>query len=358
MKKLIFIARWSKDRKKTWSGIVYGLYNSLQKYYSISDIDIGCNKPTIINKIFHKIFGSDMNWSLIQRDRLYIEKKSKTGTPVFQFEEITENTNDSKTYMFIDCSIDYVKYMFDNDKSLLSKSNWPNCNKSSLMKRAKLQNEYMKNASGVFTLCRWLVDDLINRTGIPSDKVHYAGAGVNVDVHKIDISGKKRNKILFVGRDFERKGGFVVLKAFEKLKKKQSNVELYIAGPKNKPFKGDIDGCIYLGDCDREKLNELYNKCDIFCMPSYFEAFGIVFVEALTFGLPCIGRKCFDMPYVIQEGETGECISDDNPDILSNLMFKILNDEKYFTNVNAKRDFYIKEYSWDTVAKRIADIIQ
>ena len=45
--------------------------------------------------------------------------------------------------------------------------------------------------------------------------------------------------------------------------------------------------------------------CDVFCMPSYFEAYGLVFVEALTFGLPCIGRNCYEMPYFIEEGKTG-----------------------------------------------------
>ena len=45
--------------------------------------------------------------------------------------------------------------------------------------------------------------------------------------------------------------------------------------------------------------------CDVFCMPSYFEAYGLVFVEALTFGLPCIGRNCYEMPYFIEDGKTG-----------------------------------------------------
>ena len=38
-------------------------------------------------------------------------------------------------------------------------------------------------------------------------------------------------------------------------------------------------------------------------MPSYFEAYGLVFIEALTYGLPCIGRNAFEMPNFIQDSE-------------------------------------------------------
>lgn len=99
------------------------------------------------------------------------------------------------------------------------------------------------------------------------------------------------------------------------------------------------------------------NMCDIFCMPSYFEAYGLVFVEALTFGLPCIGRDCYEMPYFIQDGETGLLLKDDDPRELAGLMKRALDDTSLQRNVADRRLQYIEEYSWKTVAGRIAKVM-
>ena len=79
-------------------------------------------------------------------------------------------------------------------------------------------------------------------------------------------------------------------------------------------------------------------------MPSYFEAYGLVFVEALSFGLPCIGRNCYEMPYFIEEGQTGLLLTNEDANELAALMERLLKDEKMKENVKAKRDYYLKEY--------------
>lgn len=113
-----------------------------------------------------------------------------------------------------------------------------------------------------------------------------------------------------------------------------------------------------MGLCNYEQLSTLFNKCDIFCMPSYFEAYGLVFIEALCYGLPCIGRNVYEMPYLIKEGENGYLLKEDNPKELSRLIKKLLNDEGIKQNVLALKDIYIKEYSWNNVALKISNIIK
>ena len=98
--------------------------------------------------------------------------------------------------------------------------------------------------------------------------------------------------------------------------------------------------------------------CDVFCMPSYFEAYGLVFVEALTFGLPCIGRNCYEMPYFINDGKTGLLLENDDPHELASLMQQILDNDTFSQNVVSNRPNYIQEYSWSTVAERISSIIK
>ena len=163
---------------------------------------------------------------------------------------------------------------------------------------------------------------------------------------------------MFVGRDFERKGGFVTYQAFCVLKQNFPDLELYIAGPKTNPIKNPIDGAFFCGDVGHEKLAELYRKCDIFCMPSYFEAYGLVFAEALICGLPCIGRNCYEMPYFIEDGETGCLLSQDGSaqELAEKINFCLANND-IKKNVAARHAYYVQEYSWETVAKRIKDVI-
>lgn len=97
--------------------------------------------------------------------------------------------------------------------------------------------------------------------------------------------------------------------------------------------------------------------CDVFCTPSYFEAYGLVFIEALTFGLPCIGRNCYEMPYFIDESKTGLLLKKDDVNELANLMKTILSDNGFKNNIAEKHDYYINEYSWETVAKRMKEVM-
>lgn len=106
--------------------------------------------------------------------------------------------------------------------------------------------------------------------------------------------------------------------------------------------------------------------CDLFCMPTYFETYGLFFfVKALTFGLPCIGGNCYEMSFLIQEGNssvhsdnaTGLLLNHDDPMELASLMLRVLHDDSFSYNVLSRRNEYIHEYSWDTVAERIAKVI-
>lgn len=184
------------------------------------------------------------------------------------------------------------------------------------------------------------------------------GGGANVDTKLIAPQPKTHNKILFVGKDFKRKGGYITYEAFKLLREQGENVELYVIGPQSDPIENPVEGYHFIGQMPFNEEAKYYNMCDVFCMPSYFEAYGLVFVEALTFGLPCIGRNCYEMPYFIQDGETGLLLNEDDPHELASLMLRILHDDSFSCNVLSHREQYIYDYSWDTVAGRIAKVIE
>ncbi len=203
-------------------------------------------------------------------------------------------------------------------------------------------------------MSNWLRDFLISNEGYSEEKVIYVGAGINLSPNKIKPKKKNKKRILFVGKDFQRKGGDLVIESFKHLRNNYlPDAELYIAGPKDIGELKNIPGVHFIGPLSSEKLSEYFNLCDIFCMPSRFEAYGIVFAEALCYGLPCIARNKFEMKNIIHDGKNGLLIEDDNIEKLSEKMYTLLNDKNIYKNVYDNRNIYLDEYSWEKVAKRI-----
>lgn len=148
------------------------------------------------------------------------------------------------------------------------------------------------------------------------------------------------------------------------------SAELYLAGAKESDIRDalrerqirveevDWQKIHLLGDLGSEKLTDYYNLCDVFCMPSYFEAYGLVFAEALTYGLPCIGRDKFAMSEFIEDGCTGRLISGEDAEELALDLWEVLRDPKYREEVERRREWYLREYSWDKVAQRICSVME
>ena len=205
---------------------------------------------------------------------------------------------------------------------------------------------------------QWMADDLTQRCGLPPEKVHAVGGGINLDPTRIDGSQRTGNKFLFVGRAFTRKNGPLVYEAFRLLHQSHPDWELHVAGPPCDPYPQDSTGRYhYHGDCPHEALSALFNQCDVFVMPSLFEAYGLVFIEALTYGLPCIGRDAYEMPHFIEDGRTGLLLREPSPSALAHLMEQALTTPAMAEEVALRRPAYLRDYTWDAVAARIAQVL-
>ena len=356
MENLNFLVTWGKNKETAWSGTNYSIFKALQKYYSVNDINVNGNRW--INAFMRRVLRKDgMSIEYSWRKALRNKLQSVEGK-VFQFSEVLFDNDNRETFLYVDNTVSYVNYMRKNIPDVYAVSGFQNSNVKILEKRTKEQDEYIKNnCSGLFTMGQWLREWLIEQ-GFPANRIFAVGGGYNVDTKLIAPQLKAHNKILFVGKDFNRKGGYITYEAFKLLRNSGKDVELYVIGPSEDPIKDPISGYHFIGQIPFNEEAIYYNMCDVFCLPSYFEAYGLVFVEALTFGLPCIGRNCYEMPYFINDGNTGLLLRNEDPKELADLMLRILCDENFAKNVAKNRSYYIENYSWGAVAKRMAEIIK
>lgn len=369
-----FACIWLKDRKRTWSYIPHSLFKSLEEIEGIElyDLDVyGGAAKLFINKLLNMKYYQGKVKSKYKFSATYLrilEENLINKVKIIQgLDAIIEMgdigiTEDIPFYLYQDLSIDLIiKYFQENNGYV---PGWELFNLQDLYKRKEWQMKIYEKCAGVLTMSKWLADSLIRDTGLLPAKVHVVNAGINVKPITGHLPVKLRNNkdkiILFVGRFFFRKGGSLVVEAFKLLKKNySSNIKLVIAGPKSWPLREKIpEGIIFLGDASWETLRKYYIAADVFCMPSYFEGFGIVFAESLSHGVPCIGRNIQAMPEIITPGVNGYLLNNENVEVLAMLIVKVLEDDELKSRVEKMSKNYEDYYSWDRVTRDMIEVIK
>ena len=104
--------------------------------------------------------------------------------------------------------------------------------------------------------------------------------------------------VLFVGNDFERKGGRQLLAAFADLRRRVPHARLQIVGATH-PIPAQ-PGVEVLGRVtDRARLAALYMEADVFCLPSLYDPFPGALLEAMAHALPSVVTASCGIPEIV-----------------------------------------------------------
>jgi len=191
--------------------------------------------------------------------------------------------------------------------------------------------------------------------GVPSKEMIVVPPGLpKTTFDKIKKNGEIN--ILFIGIWFERKGGPLLLSAFEILAKKYPKLTLTIVGPVSKRFQIKHPRIKQTNFVPRTKLlSDFFPKADIFVLvPPVAEGYGFVLLEAASFGIPAIVSRVYALPEIMEDGKTGYVIK---PADLSGLVKKleslIINERlRKRMGINAKKVF-LRKYSLGIFYKRL-----
>ncbi len=227
----------------------------------------------------------------------------------------------------------------------------------------KYEHQVYENLTGIFTMTKCLRDVFINEFNVPKDKVFHVGLGVNLE----DYSGSEKEydgkTILFVARHiFEQKGGRVLLEAFKIVRKEIKDARLLLVGQHLNISDAGVE-CIGFIDKSteegRKKLSYLYKKSSLFVMPSFYDAVGNVFLEAMSHRLPCIGADCCAMPELIVENNAGCVIPPGDSEALAKKIIYLLKDTKAMAEMGENgRRAVIQKYNWRVVTQKVLRIIE
>lgn len=211
-----------------------------------------------------------------------------------------------------------------------------------------------RQAQAVLTFSEFARSSVIDDYGCPPECVAAVGAGANQLARDVEDREHALARALFVGNEFERKGGEVLLSAWRLVRKQLPDAELAIAGPARGRPSGLPPGVSWLGRLDRAQLEDQYRSATVFVMPSLFEAWGHVFVEAMGYGLPCVGSDCCAMPEIIEDGVTGILVPPGEPEPLASALAGLLGDPAMAAAMGrAGHATVLATLTWDRVADRV-----
>lgn len=202
----------------------------------------------------------------------------------------------------------------------------------------------------------WTQSSLIHEYGVPTERIEVIPPGTNLDIWQpIQNRPEGPLRILFVGGDFHRKGGELLLEACNRLPK--GSFELILVTKSLIPTQKGVTTYNHLNPNSME-LVHLYQSCDVFVLPTRAETFGIAAVEASASGLPVIATRVGGLMDIVVDGETGFLISLNNlEELVSRLKTLIDNVGLRRQMGQAARARAVMHFNAQKNAMRVAEIL-
>jgi glycosyltransferase involved in cell wall biosynthesis len=220
----------------------------------------------------------------------------------------------------------------------------------------ELERKMYDEAAHVFVMGGPSQDSLIGDYGVDDARISVVGGGLSFDGLPPPAKPRGDPTILFVGREFERKGGDDLVRAFERVRSEVPKAELHLVGISG---RFDVPGVVVHGKiADRERLAGLYRAARVFCLPSRYEPYGLVLIEAMAHGVPCIGTRVQAIPEILDDGRAGVLVPPGDPSSLAEAISSLLTDDELARKIGAAgRRHAAENLTWDAVAGRVAPIL-
>ncbi len=196
----------------------------------------------------------------------------------------------------------------------------------------RLNLAVFRQAAQIVAWSNWVRGSLISDYGVPPEKISVIPPGVDLETWQPETKGPpdpaRPLKLLFVGGDFTRKGGHLLLEALTSLaaaRPGQPAMELHLVTHEAVPH---VPGMfIYHGlKSNSPELARLVRQADMFILPTLAEAFGIAAVEALASGLPVIASRVGGLDDVVSDGRNGILLPSGDVQALSQAILRLVAD--------------------------------
>ena len=236
---------------------------------------------------------------------------------------------------------------------------------------------FWSGADRLLVVSRAVMDDVTRYYGIDPDKIRVVYNGVDSEVFSPgeggtppvqirDLAGKRI--VLFVGHFGLRKGIFFLIRAMKRVRSEFPDAHLVCVGGTpawlgrneyrqmltGEARRSEVEDCVTLLDAVKNnELVEFYRHSDVFVLPTYYEAFPKVVVEAMSCGKPVVATSTGGIPELVKEGRTGFLVPFGSTDTIADRLISLLGDESLRRSMGAEgRRVVENQFTWHAVAER------
>lgn len=373
--RIAFLASSDPTDKKSWSGILYYMLLALQRHCgnvefltsltSQIPINIGGMFSLISRKTINKRFDYYHSIWLAKSYARSFNKKLKSHNYDLIF-----TVPSSTLCAYLKTNIPII---LCPDSTYYCKLNYyplyTNLYNFSVTHGKMLEQKAFQNANALIFPSQWAADSAINNFNIPIGKTFVIPMGANLETVPLENDfGSPNNsgvcRLLFIGTEWERKGGLIAFETLLKLEKMGIKSELTICGCLPPPFikHENLRIVPYLDKTKLDQykqLTELYSNSDFLLLPTRAEFFGIVFSEASAFGLPSITTKTGGVSSAIENGINGYLLSQEaGADEYAKKIYEIFTNKEVFYDLKKScRKRFDEKLNWDHWGNKVNHII-
>jgi glycogen synthase len=235
---------------------------------------------------------------------------------------------------------------------------------------------WITNRSNTVIACStFMREQIVDVFGVPESSIEVIPNGIDPeDLQPHDDPGLRRLRsefadpdqslVLLVGRLVYEKGFQVALEALPEIIERLPNTRFVVAGSGTHEHElrrqaeelGLMDHGTFVGWIGDDVLHSLYRIADVCVVPSIYEPFGLVALEAMASSCPCIVADTGGLREVVPHDEVGLRFRARDPQSLAEMTVRVLDDAKLCRRLTAEAFEHLRRFDWEDVAERTAAV--
>jgi glycogen(starch) synthase len=181
---------------------------------------------------------------------------------------------------------------------------------------------------------------------------------------RAEFAEPEQSLVLLVGRLVYEKGFQVALEALPEIIERQPHTRFIVAGSgtheeelrRQAEELGLMENGTFVGWIGDDVLHSLYRIADVCVVPSIYEPFGLVALEAMASSCPCIVADTGGLREVVPHDEVGLRFRARDPESLAEMTLRVLDDAKLCRRLTAEAFEHLRRFDWADVAERTAAV--
>lgn len=371
---ITYVTNFPSIDVKYWSGTIYYMAKNLEKKANVDYIADLQAPDSLSLKLKRKIYGRHKQYWTDRSPEItkgYAQQIMSRLSPTTDIilspsSSIISRLHSSKpTVFYADATfasiLNYYDYLSNFSDKYISEG-------------MKTESLALKNSSLAIYASDWAAESAIKDYNADPAKVKVVPLGANTNKRLslsevqelIDKRDKKTCRILFLGVEWKRKGADIVIDAVRLLNEMGLSTEVHMVGIPELPLDEVPPYVINHGFIGKNKpeglrkLEDLIGGSHFLFVPSRAEAYGVVFCEAMSFGVPCVSTRTGGIPTIIKNELNGIILDiEAEAKEYAEHIYKAYTDKAYYKELalSAFNDFETR-LNWDVAMDKVVSYMR